>query len=627
MRPPSERLACPICQDTLHSCVITPCVHTFCSPCLHQAIAISPRCPLCRAPVTPDDVRANTLVQDLLDELEVYCPYSDSGCSLVFPQAQSPDHKLACPYRPASCPYRNVGCTFAGTHAAVEAHTDMTANGDCPYAAVSPYILEVDAKIANLQDALDRKSAEISALRAFVAALDPPTVKATLATMPDPFAHVILHGDPNNPLSPNVLTLLNEHFPPPPVPPSAAPSPSSSSSPSSSPPASSSASSLSSPGRRSSNSGQEPETGWSPVDMECMRSIKGHTAGVTAVTLGPDFLYSGSQDTTVRVWSLDSFECLALCEGHSYTVWSLVVTLVPVPGAEDGRVVRRLFSGSSDGTVSVWTAAVTTRIRDGPPVSPRFERDSVIRHTGKVYAMVVYEPLGLLFSADGTGLLLVTHTWSLETLVSLTVGNGDAGVMAFSLQDQTLLIASASGIVYSLDLGPLHTVLEGVDVTDPDFVPDFEGLLEPRAVCLADAKILDLCQVGSYVFASCSTSIIKVFSWSDDRASLVENGALKGHRWPVWQMGAVEDSGASSPPGAGWVVSASFDHRMKITRVDPTHQSSQPDTNRFDCVRTIDAHNGYIHALTQGVLPSTSTRVFISGSGDRTIRVWAVPII
>jgi WD40 repeat protein len=55
-------------------------------------------------------------------------------------------------------------------------------------------------------------------------------------------------------------------------------------------------------------------------------------------------VYSGSEDTTIRVWSSDNGKHLQTHVGHTRTVWAIVV-------GPDGNV----YSGSRDGTVRVWS--------------------------------------------------------------------------------------------------------------------------------------------------------------------------------------------------------------------------------------------------------------------------------
>ena len=73
---------------------------------------------------------------------------------------------------------------------------------------------------------------------------------------------------------------------------------------------------------------------------------RGHTGTVKAVSLTPDgrLAVSGSHDKTLRVWDVETGQCLSILEGHTSGVYA--VSLTP-----DGR---RAVSGSGDKTLRVW---------------------------------------------------------------------------------------------------------------------------------------------------------------------------------------------------------------------------------------------------------------------------------
>ena len=73
---------------------------------------------------------------------------------------------------------------------------------------------------------------------------------------------------------------------------------------------------------------------------------KGHTAGVNAVGVTPDGknIISGSSDKTLRLWDLDSGECIRIFEGHEEDVKTLAIL-------PDGN---SFISGSKDCTLRLW---------------------------------------------------------------------------------------------------------------------------------------------------------------------------------------------------------------------------------------------------------------------------------
>jgi WD40 repeat protein/GTPase SAR1 family protein len=78
------------------------------------------------------------------------------------------------------------------------------------------------------------------------------------------------------------------------------------------------------------------------------RTLFGHTGWVNSVAISPDgsWAASGSEDTTVRIWDLETGECRATLTGHTDQVLSIAIT-------PDGK---RILSGSKDKSVRVWDA-------------------------------------------------------------------------------------------------------------------------------------------------------------------------------------------------------------------------------------------------------------------------------
>ncbi len=85
---------------------------------------------------------------------------------------------------------------------------------------------------------------------------------------------------------------------------------------------------------------------WDLESGQCLRTLAGHTGAVRSLSVTPDgrWAVSGSGDSTLRVWDLESGQCLRTLEGHTGRVYSVSVT-------PDGR---RAVSGGEDKTLRVW---------------------------------------------------------------------------------------------------------------------------------------------------------------------------------------------------------------------------------------------------------------------------------
>ena len=53
--------------------------------------------------------------------------------------------------------------------------------------------------------------------------------------------------------------------------------------------------------------------------------LEGHTEAVRALAAEGRYVFSGSDDTCVRVWDADSLECLRVLRGHQDNVRVLAV--------------------------------------------------------------------------------------------------------------------------------------------------------------------------------------------------------------------------------------------------------------------------------------------------------------
>ena len=85
---------------------------------------------------------------------------------------------------------------------------------------------------------------------------------------------------------------------------------------------------------------------WDLETGECLHALEGHTAPVNSVSLTPDSRHavSASDDKTLRVWDLEAGVCLHALEGHTDSVNSVSVT-------PDGQGI---VSVSDDRTLRAW---------------------------------------------------------------------------------------------------------------------------------------------------------------------------------------------------------------------------------------------------------------------------------
>ncbi|XP_039265329.2 F-box/WD repeat-containing protein 7-like isoform X2 [Styela clava] len=81
---------------------------------------------------------------------------------------------------------------------------------------------------------------------------------------------------------------------------------------------------------------------WSVVSGKCLRTLTGHTGGVWASQMRKNMIISGSTDRTLKIWNADTGNCVHTLYGHTSTVRCMAL--------HDNIVV----SGSRDATLRVW---------------------------------------------------------------------------------------------------------------------------------------------------------------------------------------------------------------------------------------------------------------------------------
>lgn len=88
------------------------------------------------------------------------------------------------------------------------------------------------------------------------------------------------------------------------------------------------------------SAGRRPLQAWDVNTLQCLRTLEGHEDNVRVLAVGRGYLFSGSWDKTVRVWSAETLACVKVrgrwgqwwCGGLAH--WMLVV----VSGRQGGWV-------------------------------------------------------------------------------------------------------------------------------------------------------------------------------------------------------------------------------------------------------------------------------------------------
>ncbi|KAJ1655411.1 hypothetical protein IWQ61_004840 [Dispira simplex] len=333
-----------------------------------------------------------------------------------------------------------------------------------------------------------------------------------------------------------------------------------------------------------------------------LRVLEGHTDGVLCLQFDDQYLISGSYDSTVKVWNLDTGTVIRTLEGHTMCIRALQFDQV------------KLITGSMDDTIKIWNYRTGQCLRtltvgcrgvnclhfdstllasggiDGSISAWNFKTGDTVRltgHTDWVNGVRLMGQSRLLSCSDDTTLRL----WDLNTRSCLREFIGHVGhVQTFQLLPHPwkLPVAlsrenSASPPSGREEGSPTHmTTLAGM----VDFAGGSE-LSNPRS---GHHRKRSLPTTKAFITGGLD-STLKV--WSLDTGDCL--ATYFGHAEGIWSLAT--DSLRT--------VSASNDSTIKVW-----------DLESGKCLHTFSGNGEPINCVALG-----DTKI-ISGSMDRKIRIW-----
>ncbi|GAM23547.1 hypothetical protein SAMD00019534_067220 [Acytostelium subglobosum LB1] len=242
---------------------------------------------------------------------------------------------------------------------------------------------------------------------------------------------------------------------------------------------------------------------WSVDDITCHKEIVGgHQLGVTSLEVDDNYLFSGSHDSTIKMYNLDTLKHVHTFQGHELTIWALL---------SDGK---RLYSGSNDHKIRVWDLK-------------RRHCKSILReHNTKIFSLAIKENV-LISSGDET-----IKVWNKKTLVPmLDLKEHTRGVNTMSVHNHHLVSGSSDKTVKIWDLNTMQCVSTKENP--------------------ATGKVLSMALVDCNTVAT-GTDYLHINTWDlreHNKVNIIKNA----HKWEVWQLHMC----------GGYLFSGSFDHTIK----------------------------------------------------------------
>ncbi|XP_063536530.1 notchless protein homolog 1 [Cydia strobilella] len=333
----------------------------------------------------------------------------------------------------------------------------------------------------------------------------------------------------------------------------------------------------------------------------CTSSIPGHAEAVISTSFSPSGkqLASGSGDTTVRFWDLNTQTPLHVCKGHAN--WVLCISWSP-----DGT---KLASACKQGKLILWD-----------PVTGNQIGKTMQGHKQWITALA-WEPYHKnsecrkLASSSKDGDVRIWDTVSGITVLSLTghtkavtcVKWGGTGLIYTSSQDRTIKVWRADdGILCRTLEGHAHWV--NTLALSTDYVlrtGPFHPILDQQGL-ISDKKVLEQRALERYQ-AVCPSGQERLVSGSDDFTLFL--WLPEKEKRPLARMTGHQQliNDVKFSPDSRLIASASFDKSVKLW---------EAATGKF--VATLRGHVQAVYSLAW----AADSRLLLSSSADSTLKVW-----
>uniref|UniRef100_A0A915EXB5 RING-type domain-containing protein n=1 Tax=Echinococcus canadensis TaxID=519352 RepID=A0A915EXB5_9CEST len=100
----SPHLICVICSEVFKKPYRAPCGHSYCYGCISKWLKTAKHCPVDRKPLNLSKMHHDFILESIIGDYTVACPWRSSGCSYIGPLCQLDSHKKECAMNPDHLP-------------------------------------------------------------------------------------------------------------------------------------------------------------------------------------------------------------------------------------------------------------------------------------------------------------------------------------------------------------------------------------------------------------------------------------------------------------------------------------------------------------------------------------------
>ena len=255
---------------------------------------------------------------------------------------------------------------------------------------------------------------------------------------------------------------------------------------------------------------------WDAKKGEMLRPLRGHSNAVSSLAFKPDdpnILVTGSWDTTVKLWDLSTCTCFSTMTGHSRVVNS-------IDWNNDGT---KLASGSTDGTVKVWSVGA----------AGTFQCQSLLKEHTDVVSSVHFSPDGTLLVSGSWDKTVKICDFASQNVVASSSGDGSTKLWGVGTGQETSEAVPEGFTLSKKDGAKEHTVNGYLVAAKGKTLCIFKADGSEHGSAAGSADGAGKAKMAPVAFFQCSTDIL-AFDVSNFEGANIAVGCADGQVLLLW---------------------------------------------------------------------------------------------